>query len=724
MIRFTALQGVNQTKSVDVKISSNLAEKFGKYVFSNEKLEKYVGKEAYKKILSAIKDGNMISDDVADQVAAAMRNWALENGATHYTHWFQPLTGLTAEKHDSFLDLTSGSPIEKFSGGSLIQQEPDASSFPNGGIRQTFEARGYTAWDPSSPAFLMKSGGGLTLCIPTIFISYTGEALDYKAPLLKTLHQLEKAAVDVCHYFDANVKSATATLGIEQEYFLVDAGLFNARPDLVISQRTLLGHSPARGQQLDDHYFGSIPERIQAFMIDFENESIQLGIPLKTRHNEVAPSQFECAPTFEDVNLAVDHNQLLMDVIDKVARRHNLRAILHEKPYANVNGSGKHCNFSMSTDTGVNLLSPGKTPTKNLQFLTFFVSVIKAVSNHSDLLRASIASAGNDHRLGANEAPPAIISVFIGSQLTEVLNSLSSNKLDTHKDDDGGMINIAAPQIPSISRDNTDRNRTSPFAFTGNKFEFRAVGSSTNTSAPMTVLAAAVAQQLQDLKAKVDGKVNGGLDTNTAILSVLQQYLLDSDAILFEGNNYSEEWAQEAEKRGLSNIRTTPQALDAYISDSTQKLFGDLGIMNDRELHARHEILLENYTMKIQIESRLLGELAMTHIVPSANRYLNELVDSLAKVKSTGIDVDTSSIEQSIKDITSHISAISGKVREMVDARKKANQLDSAKDNAIAYCDEVKPHFDAIRYHSDKLEILVDDNMWQLPKYRELLFLR
>lgn len=725
MIRFTALNSIyDKKKSQNEPKTEKLSALFGKYVFTNKKLEKYVGKEAYKKILGAIKDGKKISADVADQVAAALRNWAMENGATHYTHWFQPLTGLTAEKHDAFLDVISGDAIEKFSGSALIQQEPDASSFPNGGIRQTFEARGYTAWDPSSPAFLMTSGGSKTLCIPTIFVSYTGEALDYKAPLLKALHQLDKAAVDVCQLFDENVKKTTPTLGVEQEYFLVDAGLYNARPDLVISHRTLFGHSPARGQQLDDHYFGSIPERIQAFMVDFEKESIELGIPLKTRHNEVAPSQFECAPTFEDVNLAVDHNQLLMDVIDKVARRHGFRAVLHEKPYANVNGSGKHCNFSLSTDTGINLLSPGKTPTTNLQFLTFFISIIKAVHNHSDLLRASIASAGNDHRLGANEAPPAIISVFIGDQLTKVLNSLKSDDLDSHANDDGGTIEVNAPQIPYISRDNTDRNRTSPFAFTGNKFEFRAVGSSTNTSAPMTVLSAALTEQLVHFKKEVDSKINEGSSLNAAVLGVLREYLQSSENILFEGNNYSDEWVKEAEKRGLSNVKTTPVALDSYVSSSTKSLFNGLGVMSDVELEARHEILLENYSMKMQIESRLMGELALTHIVPAANRYLNELIDSLAKLKNIGIDVESDAMEESVKEISKHISAIKKGVREMVDARREANKMDSVRDNAIAYCDKVKPFFETIRYHSDKLELLVDDSFWQLPKYRELLFLR
>jgi glutamine synthetase len=634
MIRFTALQSVNQLKTTAVAHETKKSNILGKYVFSNEKLERYLGKQAYKDFKSVIDAGENITEDLADQIAAAMRTWAMEHGATHYTHWFQPLTGLTAEKHDSFLDIFNGQGIEKFSGGALIQQEPDASSFPNGGIRQTFEARGYTAWDPTSPAFIMQSGGGYTLCIPTIFVSYTGEALDYKAPLLKSIHQLDLAATAVCKYFDENVNKVTATLGVEQEYFLVDAALFNARPDMVIAGRTLLGHSPAKGQQLDDHYFGSIPERVQTFMIDFENECIKLGIPLKTRHNEVAPSQFECAPNFEELNLAVDHNQLLMDVIDKVARRHNFRALLHEKPFANVNGSGKHCNFSMGTNTGVNLLSPGKTPTRNLSFLTFFVNVIKAVSNHNALMRASIASVGNDHRLGANEAPPAIISVFVGAQLSKVLHSLKNDDLEAHIDESEGVIEINAPQIPDLTKDNTDRNRTSPFAFTGNKFEFRAVGSTSNTSAPMTVLATAVADQLVTFKEEVDAKIANGESSNLAILSVLQQYITDSESVLFEGNNYSQEWEDEAAKRGLSNYKTTPLALDAYESESTKALFTRLGVMTEREIQARHEILLESYTNKLQIESRLLGELAMTHVIPASVKYLNELIDSLAKLKN------------------------------------------------------------------------------------------
>lgn len=724
MIRFTALNSVNQVKSTHVVQETKKSNILGKYVFTNEKLERYLGKQAYKSFQAVITAGKGITEELADQIAAAMRTWAMEHGATHYTHWFQPLTGLTAEKHDSFLDIFNGVGMEKFSGGALIQQEPDASSFPNGGIRNTFEARGYTAWDPTSPAFLMGSGGGYTLCIPTIFVSYTGEALDYKAPLLKSVHQLDLAATSVAKYFDENVTNVTATLGIEQEYFLIDAALFNARPDLVISGRTLFGHSPAKGQQLDDHYFGSIPERVQSFMIDFENESIKLGIPLKTRHNEVAPSQFECAPNFEELNLAVDHNQLLMDVIDKVARRHNFRAILHEKPFANVNGSGKHCNFSMSSNTGVNLLSPGKTPTRNLSFLTFFTNTIKAVHKHNALMRASIASVGNDHRLGANEAPPAIISVFVGQQLSRVLESLKNNNLDEHIDEAEGRIEINAPQIPDLTKDSTDRNRTSPFAFTGNKFEFRAVGSSGNTAAPMTVLSSIVADQLNEFKKEVDAKIASGESINLAVLSTLQQYIRESEAILFEGNNYSDDWAKEAEKRNLPNLKTTPTALDAYDSASTKELFARLGVLNETELSARHEIMLEAYTNKLQIESRLIGELAMTHIIPASIRYLNELIDSLAKLKTIGIEAETDALEESVTEISKHISAIKTDVRLMVEERKKANVIEDGRDKAIAYCDKVKPYFDDIRYHSDKLEILVDDNYWQLPKYRELLFLR
>jgi len=724
MIRFRALNSINQLKTVENTPKVKKSEIFGMYVFTHEKMERYVGRDAFKDIKQAIINGDSISLDLADQIAVAMRTWAMEHGATHYTHWFQPLTGLTAEKHDSFLDIFDGSGIEKFSGSALIQQEPDASSFPNGGIRNTFEARGYTAWDPSSPAFLMPSGGGFTLCIPTIFVSYTGEALDYKAPLLKAIHQLDLAATAVYNYFDENVEHVTATLGVEQEYFLIDAALADARPDLVVAGRTVLGHSPAKGQQLDDHYFGSIPERVQAFMIDFENECLMLGIPLKTRHNEVAPSQFECAPNFEELNLAVDHNQLLMDVIDKVARRHSFRAFLHEKPFANVNGSGKHCNFSMSTDTGVNLLSPGKTPTTNMSFLTFFVNVIKAVYNNSELMRASIASAANDHRLGANEAPPAIISAFIGEQLSKILQSLKNDDLESHQDETEGQIEINAPQIPNLTKDNTDRNRTSPFAFTGNKFEFRAVGSSNNTSAPMTVLASAVADQLTQFKKDVDAKIGNGQNLNLAILSTLQEYVNESESILFEGNNYSDEWVIEAEKRNLSNIKTTPAALDAYVSNNTVELFERLGVMTERELAARHEIMLENYTLKVQIESRLLGDMAMTNVIPAANKYLNELIDSLAKLQALDIDVEKDALVESVRDLSHHINQIKRNVRLMIEKRKKANALESPRDKAISYCDDVKPLFDTIRYHSDKLELLVDDNYWQLPKYRELLFLR
>lgn len=724
MIRFTALNSLHASRPIEANNNHKKSDIFGKYVFTNDKLEKYLGKVAYKNFISSIDAGERISDDLADQIAAAMKSWALEHNATHYTHWFQPLTGLTAEKHDSFLDVYNGSGIEKFAGSALIQQEPDASSFPSGGIRNTFEARGYTAWDPTSPAFLMPSGGGFTLCIPTIFISYTGEALDYKAPLLKTLHQLDLAATAVCQYFDEQVNKVTATLGVEQEYFLIDAALFNARPDLVIAGRTILGQSPAKGQQLDDHYFGSIPERVQAFMIDFEDECLKLGIPLKTRHNEVAPSQFECAPNFEEVNLAVDHNQLLMDVIDKVARRHHFRALLHEKPFANVNGSGKHCNFSMGTNTGVNLLSPGKTPSRNLSFLTFFVNTIKAVHDHSELLRASIASPGNDHRLGANEAPPAIISAFIGEQLTKVLQSLKADGLDGKADEAAGTIAVNAPQIPNLSKDTTDRNRTSPFAFTGNKFEFRAVGSTNNTSAPMTVLAAAVARQLQLFKEEVDQKINSGQDKEKAILATLRDYIKMSEAVLFEGNNYSEAWLEEAEARGLPHLKTTPEALGAYESQKAFDLFGSLGVMNQRELKARHEIMLENYTMKVQIESRLLGELAMTHVIPASNAYLNELIDSLSKLRTLDMDVDTRAMEESIKEISGRIGQIKSLVREMIQARRAANNMENARDQAMSYCEKVKPFFDSIRKHCDKLELIIDDSNWQLPKYRELLFLR
>jgi glutamine synthetase len=727
-LRFKALeiiQSRTQFKQHNEKI--NISEVFGTHVFTTRALRKYLPKDSYKSVIHAIESGEKISRKVADEVASSMKNWAMEHGVTHYTHWFQPLTGATAEKHDTFFELKDGEPIESFSGNALVQAEPDASSFPSGGIRSTFEARGYTAWDPSSPAFLMRTQAGLTLCIPTIFISYTGEALDFKAPLLKTVHFLEKAAVEVCRYFDPKVKKAAATLGVEQEYFLVDSALYSARPDLMISGRTLLGHAPAKGQQLEDHYFGSIPERVHAYMIDFEREAYQLGIPLRTRHNEVAPGQYECAPQFEEVNIAVDHNQLLMDVMEKVARRHDLNVILHEKPFAGVNGSGKHCNWSIGTDTGVNLLSPGETPESNLQFLTFFVNVIKAVYDHADLLRASIASAANDHRLGANEAPPAIISIFIGNQLTRVLKELEGAK-DSAKDAEKVIVQITneinVPNVPDINIDNTDRNRTSPFAFTGNKFEFRAVGSSSNTASAMIVLNTIVANQLIEFRDALEKELAKKENKEQAIIKILKSYLKQSKNILFEGNNYSDEWKAEAKKRGLQNIPTTPEALDAYVTKKSVAVFEKNNIFTSRELHARHEILLETYTKHLQIESRILGETILSQILPVAIEYQNDLLINYSQLKDAGFEAEAEENKSFIGMLSQHINNLRKNVFAMIAARKEANNIEDARERALSYCHKVKPYFDQIRYDADKLELYVDDKLWPLPKYRELLFVR
>jgi len=726
-LRFNALETIENRVLPDIRIhKGNISDIFGSYVFNAKTMRQYLPKDTFKKLQSYIESGEKITRGMADQIASAMKGWALERGATHYTHWFQPLTGTTAEKHDAFFELKDGDAIEGFSGNALVQQEPDASSFPSGGIRSTFEARGYTAWDPSSPAFLMKTQAGITLCIPTIFISYTGEALDFKAPLLKALNKLENVSVEICKYFDADVKKVGATLGVEQEYFIVDLALYNARPDLLMCGRSLFGHAPAKGQQMEDHYFGSIPERIHTFMIDFEREAYMLGIPLRTRHNEVAPAQYECAPQFEEVNIAVDHNQLLMDIMDKVARRHNLKAILHEKPFAGINGSGKHCNWSIGTDTGVNLLSPGETPKSNLQFLTFFINTIKAVANNADLLRSSIASAHNDHRLGANEAPPAIISVFIGQQLTKVLNDLESSKATSEKATQDLLTQLKndVPKIPEILLDNTDRNRTSPFAFTGNKFEFRAVGSSSNTSSAMTVLNAIVANQLIQFKKEVEKNTKKGAKREAVILKVLKGYIKDSRKILFEGNNYSEEWVKEAKKRGLSNIKTTPEALDADVSKNAFSVFSGNNIMTHRELEARHEIRLEIYTKQIQIESRIMGELALSQIIPAAIEYQNTLLLNYNQLTAAGLKVEAGRNKEFIQLVSSHIDNIRTNVFEMIEARKSANKIENARDRALAYCHKVKPYFEIIRYHADKLELYIDDKLWPLPKYRELLFVR
>ncbi len=723
--RFKALETVLTRTPVDVVLPSNkVSEFFGENVFGIDAMREYLSEEAFKSVMSAMEQGTQIDRKMADHVASSMKAWANSKGATHYTHWFQPLTGTTAEKHDAFFEPTEGGrAIERFGGSQLAQQEPDASSFPNGGIRNTFEARGYTAWDPTSPAFVI----GKTLCIPTIFVSYTGEALDFKTPLLKALHAMDKAAVDVCQYFDKNVTKVIATLGWEQEYFLVDEALANARPDLSITGRTLFGHIPAKGQQLEDHYFGSIPDRATAFMRDFEIESLKLGIPIKTRHNEVAPNQFECAPVFEECNLAVDHNQLLMDVMEKVGRRHNFKVLLHEKPFAGVNGSGKHNNWSLSTNTGKNLLSPGKTPKTNLQFLTFFINTVKAVHDNADLLRAGIASANNDHRLGANEAPPAIMSVFLGTQLSNVLDELETKvKSGKMSPDEKTALKLGVGKIPDILLDNTDRNRTSPFAFTGNKFEFRAVGSSANCAGPMTILNAIVADQLVKFKKDVDALISKNVDKDEAIFQVLRTYIIESKKIRFEGNGYGEEWVKEAAKRGLSNIKTTPEALGAFASKQTMSLFERHGIMSEREQHARYDIYLETYTKKIQIESRVMADLALNQIIPTAIKYQSSLIENVKGLKEIMSPADFKKNGQiqleMIMEISEHINIIKTKVDQMTEARKKANAIADVKKQAVEYCEKVKSYFDVIRYHVDKLEIVVDDESWPLPKYRELLF--
>lgn len=725
-LRFKALETLQNRESVKVKsVSNRLSDIYATNVFDKNKMRQYLSKDAFNALEEAILTTHGVDRALSEQIASAMKSWAIEKGVTHYTHWFQPLTGSTAEKHDAFFEPTSdGRSIEKFSGDALVQQEPDASSFPNGGIRNTFEARGYTAWDPSSPAFIMENDSTKTLCIPTVFVSYTGEALDFKAPLLKALHRLDKAAVDVCQLFDKSINRVTASLGIEQEYFLVDLALYNARPDLMMTGRALFGHMSAKGQQLEDHYFGSIPDRVLAYMAELEMEAIKLGIPLKTRHNEVAPNQYECAPIYEEINLAIDHNQLLMDLMDKIARKHGFKVLLHEKPYAGVNGSGKHNNWSLITDTGKNLLAPGKTPKNNLMFLTFFVNTIKAVYEHADLLRASIASINNDHRLGANEAPPAIISIFLGTQLDEVLNEIETSKINKQADTNNAMW-LGIPKIPQILLDNTDRNRTSPFAFTGNKFEFRAVGSSANSSAPMTVLNSIMTEQLIQFKKEVDALTSKGEKKDVAILTVIKKYIKESKNIRFEGNGYSIEWEKEAAKRGLSNIKTTPKALDAYVSKKTIDLFTKNAIFNEVEIHARHEIVLENYMKKMQIESRIIGELVVNTIIPAAVAYQNTIIENVKGLKELGLPKSNYEAQLDIiKQISEHISFIKNAADEMVEERKKANTITDARKIAIAYDEKVKAHFEPIRYHVDKLELLIGDQYWPLPKFRELLFLK
>lgn len=727
-LRFSALQSINDGKEVEVAPATKITSVFGENVFTLAKARAFLSDEAYKSLMASIKGWKKIDRNVANQIAAGMRQWAETKGVTHYTHWFQPLTGTTAEKHDSFFTLKGdGTAIEEFDGAALIQQEPDASSFPSGGIRATFEARGYTAWDPSSPAFIIEMSNGKTLCIPTIFVSYTGETLDYKAPLLKSLEALNNAAVEVANYFDKNVSRVSATLGWEQEYFVVDEAMYNARPDLVLSGRTVFGHAPAKGQQLEDHYFGAIPERVYAFMRDFEAEAYKLGIPLRTRHNEVAPAQFECAPIFEEVSVAVDHNTLLMDVMDRVSRRHKLRVLIHEKPFAGINGSGKHNNWSMSTDTGVNLLAPGKTPKTNLMFLTFFVNTIKAVFDYADVLRACIASAGNDHRLGANEAPPAIISVFVGGYLSNVLAEIKERVGDKFDEQDEAILKLDLHRsIPELLLDNTDRNRTSPFAFTGNKFEFRAVGSSANCANPMTTLNTIMAQTLKQFKKDVDALIEKGEKKEIAIMHVIREYIVASDKVLFEGDGYSEEWATEAGQRGLPNVKTTPTALDAMVTDKTKKLFESNGVLTHVELEARHEIELEKYIKHVQIEARIMGELCTSHVLPAAIKYQNILINNIKGLKEIGLKESSYANQlQILEKISEHINILSDLVEKMIEARKVANKISDTREKAIAYESQVKAQFfDAIRYRVDKLELLVDDSHWMLPKYREMLFLR
>ena len=728
-LRFKALETLpfkDFRKDNSVEIPAKLSELFCENVFSENTMREYLTKEAFQSIMDAIKKGSKIQRLIADQVAVAMKDWAMSKGVTHYTHWFQPLTGSTAEKHDSFFTpIEGGRAIERFSGNLLIQQEPDASSFPNGGIRNTFEARGYTAWDPTSPAFIM----GTTLCIPSIFISYTGETLDYKAPLLRALHAVDEAATNVMQYFDKNVTKVTPTLGWEQEYFLVDSALYQSRPDLVLTGKTLLGHSPAKGQQLDDHYFGSIPTRVMNFMKELEVECMKLGIPVTTRHNEVAPNQFELAPMFEEVNVAVDHNSLLMDVMARIAHRHHFHILFHEKPFAGVNGSGKHNNWSLATDTGENLLSPGRNPKKNLQFLTFFVNTIKAVHEYAGLLRASIASASNDHRLGANEAPPAIISVFIGSQLFRVLEELekvTEGKLSPDEKTDL-KLNVVG-KIPEILLDNTDRNRTSPFAFTGNKFEIRAVGSSANCAESMTVMNTIAAKQLGDFKKEVDALIETGLKKDEAIFNVLREYIKQCKSIMFEGDGYSDDWALEAEKRGLNNLKTTPEALKQEMDEKFVNLYEEMGIFTHREVEARNEIKLEKYSTVIDIEARVLSDIARNHIIPSALNYQNRLIENVRGLKEIFEDAEFRTLAKEqmslITQISGNISKIKLGVEDLMKAREAAKATSESQKQAEEYCTSVIPLFEPIREASDDLEMMVDDELWPMTKYREMLFTR
>jgi glutamine synthetase len=727
-LRFKALEEIFKREAIKTNAPNKVtSEYFGANVFDQRKMKKYLNREAYDEFIQSAEKSEPIDRRLADQIAAGMKAWAMEKGATHYTHWFHPLTDSTAEKHDAFIEFSEfGGVVENFSGERLAQQEPDASSFPSGGLRNTFEARGYTAWDTSSPAFIIDR----TLCIPTVFVSYTGEALDYKTPLLKSLTAVDKAATDVCQYFDKNVKRVTSNTGWEQEYFLIDESLYCARPDMMLTGRTLMGHASSKDQQMDDHYFGAIPERVKAFMHDFEQEAYLLGIPVKTRHNEVAPNQFECAPIFEETNLANDHNQLIMELMRRVARKHHFRILFHEKPFSGINGSGKHCNWSLSTDTGVNLFKPGRNPKSNLQFLTFLINTLMAVKKNNDLLRASISSAGNAHRMGANEAPPAIISAFLGRHLTHMLNEIVQKVPDEkHMDPDlKTELKLNIGKIPEILLDNTDRNRTSPFAFTGNRFEFRAVGSSANIASAMIVLNATITRQLKEFKKEVDDMIMSGIKKDDAIFQVLKKYIIESESIRFEGNGYSEEWAKEAEKRGLTNKNSVPESLTDYLRDDVRELFRSLGIYSGKELEGRVEVEFEKYTKIIQIEARVLGDLSINHIVPTAVNYMNLLIENVKGLKEIFEEMEYKSMAKGrielIRNVSNHISNIKELVAEMIEERKKANRIENEHEKALAYDKNVRPYLDKIREHIDKLELVVDNEIWPLPKYRELLFSR
>lgn len=725
--RFNAVEKASNRKAVEAHTpKQKVSEYYGENVFNRKAMQKFLSKETFKALTQSIDNGTPIDREVANHVAAGMKMWALEKGVTHYTHWFQPLTDGTAEKHDAFVEHDgNGGVIEEFSGKLLVQQEPDASSFPSGGLRNTFEARGYSAWDPSSPAFIVDD----TLCIPTVFIAYTGEALDYKTPLIRSIEALNQAAMDVCHYFSDDVKKITAYLGWEQEYFLIDEDLYSARPDLSLTERTLLGHESAKNQQLNDHYFGAIPSRVQEFMKDLEVECYKLGIPVKTRHNEVAPNQFEFAPIYEECNLANDHNQLLMSIMKRVSRRHNFRVLLHEKPFKGINGSGKHCNWSMGTNTGINLFSPGKDREDNLRFITFIVNTIMAVYKYNALLKATIASATNAHRLGANEAPPAIISTFLGSQISDILNKFENSSIeDAIEVDDKKRLHLGFGQIPELLLDNTDRNRTSPFAFTGNRFEFRALGSSANCGSAMLALNSAVAYQLRQFKEDVEKLRANGKSKEVAIFEVLKSYIKESKAIRFDGNGYSDAWKEEAERRGLDCENSVPLQYDAYLKPEVVEMFEKTGVLNKKELEARNEVKWEIYIKKVQIEARVLGDLSLNHIIPVVIRYQTVLLENLTRLKETFSDEEYAELSEEprrlIRKISSHITVVTKQVDNMIDARKKANQIADMRERAIAYHDTVAPFLDEIRGHIDDLELMVDNQIWPLPKYRELLFIR